>query len=266
MSAVLSIIRRRRMIGRTAGLCLALALLLLFDGMTGGLRDDPSLLRGLPGDELAVSASAPMSVEHPEQIAVEAPPGFAVAVDKMAQGYIMGGRLFTGTVRPAPSTPSGDYPLVFVYPPDDQGQVHRTAFTVRVYADAGAMRRESRYLSERFLAVPPFPPAGVLVVLGAVGLLVVFVLSNRLEARLAAERMSEIHKLRRNPQGLELEFGLGSRHGLAQGDSVLVLSDDLRLLGHAVVTEVKEEEATATAEPIPGAGHTSIVCADCLRT
>lgn len=259
MSAALSTLRRRRTVGRAAGLCLGLALLFLLDGMTGGLRDDLSLLRGLPGEALAVSAAAPMAVERPEQIAVEARPGFTVAVEQMTQGYVLGGRLFTGTVRPEPGTPAGDYPLVFAYPPDDKGVVHRTAFTVRVYADAAARRRESRYFSERLLAVPPFPAAGVLTALGLAGLAAVFLLSTRLEAELARERMSEVRKLWRRPEGLELEFGLGSRHGLARGDSVLVLGEDLRPLGRATVTEVREDEAKAASAGIAGAGHGSIV-------
>ncbi len=260
MSAAASILGLRRQVGRVGGVLLALALLLLLDGMSSGLRQDAGTFRCLPGQSAAISANVPVYVDSPDKVMVQsAGPGIRLRVDQVMPGYWMGGRLFAGAIEVGPQAAPGDQPLVLTFPPDDKGKVYTLAYTVRVYADAAAMRADSPYYTERILGIPPYLPAGILAGLGLVCLGLVFFLSVRLESRLAAEGMAEVYKFRRLPEGLELEFALGLRHGLNPGDQVRVLAANLLDVGPATVVEVRENAATASASPLLQAGPDSFV-------
>ena len=260
MSAVARTLGLRRQVGRVGGVFLALALALLLDGMSAGLRKHPDTFRALPGESVAISANVPMFVDTPEKILVQsAPPGVRLRVDQVMAGYWMGGRLFAGAVEVGPGARPGDQPLVLSFPPDETGKVYTLTYTVRVYADAAAMRADSPYFTERWLGSAPYPLAGTLAGLGLACLGLDFLLSMRLESQLAAEGMAEIYKFKRLPGVLELEFGLGGRHGLTPGDQIQVLAANLLWVGPATVVEVRENAAMATASPLLNVGPDSFV-------
>ena len=260
MSAAAQTLGLRRQLGRVGGIFLALAMLLLLDGMSSGLRRHPDTFRALPGESVGISANVPMFVDTPDKILVQsAPRGVSLRVDQVMPGYWMGGRLFAGAVEVGPEAQPGDQPLVLSFPPDETGKVYTLSYTVRVYADAAAMRADSPYYSERWLGYAPYPLAGILAGMGLACLGLVFLLSLRLEAQLTAAGMAEVYKFRRKPEVLELEFGLGGRHGLTPGDQIQVLAANLLCVGPATVTEVREGAATATASPLLNVGPDSFV-------
>lgn len=250
----------RRQLGRVGGMLLALAMLLLLDGMSAGLRKHPDTFRALPGESVAISANVPMFVDAPDKILVQsAPRGVSLRVDQVMAGYWMGGRLFAGAVEVGPEARPGDQPLVLSFPPDETGKVYTLSYTVRVYADVAAMRADSPYFTERWRGSAPYSLAGILAGLGLACLGLVFLLSQRLESQLADGGMAEIYKSKRLPEGLELEFGLGGRHGLTPGDQIQVLAANLLCVGPATVTEVRENAATAKASPLLNVGPDSFV-------
>lgn len=260
MSSAARTLGLRRQVGRVGGVFLALALLLLLDGMSAGLRLDSGLFRCLPGESVAISANVPMHADTPNKVLLQSSaPGIGLRVNQVMAGYWMGGRLFSGTVEIGPETAPGDHRLVLSFPPDETGKVHILTYTVRVYADKAAMLADSPYYSERWLGTSPYPLAGGLAGLGLACLGLVFLLSLRLESQLADEGMAEIYKFKRLPENLELEFALGGRHGLAPGDQIQVLAANLLCVGPATVVEVRENAATATASPLLNVGPDSFV-------
>lgn len=263
MSAAARILGLRRQLGRVGGIFLALALALVLDGMSAGLRQDSNTFRCLPGQSIAISANVPMYVDAPDKIMVQsAPQGVGLRVDQVMAGYWMGGRLFAGAVEVGPEAAAGDHPLVLTFPPDENGKVYTLAYTVRIYSSAAAMRAESPYYTERFLGAAPYPAAGLFVGLGLACLGLVFLLSFRLESCLAAEGMAEVYKFRRLPEHLELEFALGGHHGLRPGDKVQILAANLLNVGQATITEVRDNAAVASASPLLGVGPDSFVRLD----
>ncbi|MES9997203.1 hypothetical protein [Desulfovibrio aminophilus] len=255
MSAANRTLWLRRLVGRTGGVLLALALLVAVDGLTSGLRVESGVFRCLAGQNLPISANVPMFVDTPDKIMAEADaPGISLRVDQVMPGYWMGGRLFAGAVQTEPGLAAGDHALVLSFPPDDTGKINTLSYTVRVYPNEAALQAGSPYFTERLLGVTAYPLAGSVAALGLACFGLVFLLSMRLERQLAEEGMAEVFKFKRLPEGLELEFGLGSRHGLAPGIEVELLGADMRALGPATVTEVRETAAVAKADLLEGAG------------
>lgn len=254
MSAVNRTLELRRLVGRVGGLLLAVALVVSLDGLTSGLRVERDVFRCLAGQEMPISANVPMFVDQPDMIQAEAGlPGIRLRVDQVMPGYWMGGRLFAGAVETDPGVAPGDHPLVLRFPPDEAGTVNSLRYVVRVYPDAAAMRATSPYFTERLVGVTAYPLAAGLAGLGLACFGLVFLLSMRLERQLAGEGIAEVFKFKRLPEGLELEFGLGRRHGVAPGAEVELLGADMRALGPATVTEVRESASVATAGPLEGA-------------
>ena len=109
MSAAAQTLGLRRQLGRAGGIFLALAMLLLLDGMSSGLRRHPDTFRALPGESVGISANVPMFVDTPDKILVQsAPRGVSLRVDQVMPGYWMGGRLFAGAVEVGPEARPGD--------------------------------------------------------------------------------------------------------------------------------------------------------------
>lgn len=254
MSRAARTLALRKRVGLAGGLLMALALLFALDGLTSGLRMERGVFSCLAGQSLPISANVPMYVDSPDKVYVQsAPPGVRLRVDQVMPGYMMGGRLFAGAVETEPGLAAGDHALVLSFPPDDTGKINTLSYTVRIYPDAVALRAGSPYFTERLLGVTAYPLAGGMAVLGLACFGLVFLLSISLERRLAEEGMAEVFKFKRLPEGLEFEFGLGSRHGLAPGAEVELLGADMRALGPATVTEVRATAAVAKAGLLEGA-------------
>ncbi|WP_449243346.1 hypothetical protein [Desulfovibrio sp.] len=254
MSRAARTLALRKRVGLAGGLLMAVALVVSLDGLTSGLRVERDVFRCLAGQEMPISANVPMYVDSPDKVYVQsAPSGVRLRVDQVMPGYMMGGRLFAGAVETEPGLAAGNHSLVLSFPPDDTGKVNTLSYTVRVYPSAAAMRATSPYFTERLAGVTAYPLAAGLAGLGLACFGLVFLLSMSLERQLAGEGIAEVFKFKRLPEGLELEFGLGRRHGLAPGAEVELLGSDMRALGPATVTEVRESASVATAGPLEGA-------------
>ncbi len=238
---------RRRLAGRIGCLCLALAFLMVLDGLIGSRGQYDTTLRGMPGETVNLSGSAPPQLESLDRIGLEPPPtGVDFRLTNVTAGYWMGGKVWTAEARIATDARPGDYPLTLSFPLDD-GTAHRSAYTVRVMADAAQMRRESSYVTLRHIGLHPFWGAGFLGALGLAGLGLTFLLSNAIEALLEQRRMAEVYRFSRDEQGFEMTFGLGREHGLTPGGRVLLVDESMNPVAAAVVETVGQGRATARA-------------------
>jgi hypothetical protein len=144
------------------------------------------------------------------------------------------GRIWRGVLTVSEAVQPGRYALT-VFPRErlrsDPPSQEPSTVMVTVFADPKARRHSYTALSERYLGVGPWWV--VMAIIPLVGLLLLqnFRQSAREDAALQAKGLGTIYKLARNQDHWELLFGLGSRHGVREGESLALLDRAGRQVG-----------------------------------
>lgn len=158
------------------------------------------------------------------------------------------GRIWRGELTVGPDTPLGPH-KVTVFPREALGSdappEEPSVVLVTVYPDAAAIRQSHVSLCERYLGFGPWWLVTAVAILACVVLWRQFLLSGEADAKLQASGLGPIYKLARDKDHWELLFGLGSRHGVREGE-VLALLDQKRVrVGQVTAVRVGEESAQA---------------------
>lgn len=158
------------------------------------------------------------------------------------------GRVWRGKFSFGESTPVGRH-VVLVLPreiyhpgPEDAAA---SKITVAVFANAGEMRRSYTSLTERYLGVGPWWVVVSIIPLAALLLLHTYRQAGVEVARLQAMGLGPIYKLAKKKDAWEVVFGLGSRHGVQEGEHLSLLGPDRRPVGTVMARRVWTETAEA---------------------
>jgi hypothetical protein len=167
-------------------------------------------------------------------------------IERFQPGFWLGGNMWVGAISAAPDANPGTYDLRVFAP-------HRTppmaAFQTIVYPDYAALRRSFLSVMRRHFDIVPGTVA--LVCLPALGLMLgfFFLLGRRIERLLANQGRAEVFLTKTTPDGIELYFGLGRRHGAAPGMRVDICAENGQPICAAVLRQVDTDNAMALAEP-----------------
>lgn len=232
-----------------------IVLYLVFDA-----RSD--VLRCLPGEHHEMVGKLPESVqnvyarprsddpdEENERIALLNDKVLAIHADAPGIGVHfqeLRGRVWRGVFTVSPQTPPGRY-AVTVFPKE---QLHppgpdqeRSMVLVDVFPDAAAMRGSYVSRSERFLGFGPWWVVMAIIPLAALLLVYAYRRAGKEEERLHAEGLGPIYKLAKTKDHWDIIFGLGSAHGVREGDTLSVLDPKLRRVGTLTALRVAKESS-----------------------
>ena len=236
---------------------LDLVLYLVFDARS-------EVLRTLPGQSHEVVGKLPDAVQNVYAVARSDDPAqeserIALLNDKVlaqkadAPGITvhfqdLRGKVWRGELRVAPQTPPGRHTLM-VFPKEllhpEQLDAETSVVRVDVFANAAAMRRSYVSLCERFLGIGPWWLVAAIVPLAALLLLYTYRRAGEDEARLQADGIGPIYKLAKNKDHWEVLFGLGSAHGVQEGEELALLDAKRRRVGTVTALRVARESAEA---------------------
>lgn len=239
----------RNLVARLGAACLFLVLACLLDGTQAGGRKDPSISELLPGQSLKISGNMPRDTEKLEHLRITASkPELGLKLEETYSGFWLGGQLWRAEVSVPASLAPGDYSVALSARNETSPKLTQN-FTLRVFPDQRALDQASLSLSTRTLGVSPFVLATGLLPLGVAFGVISTLLSRRLAAMLHAEGLGQVVRVQKTDDGLLASFTLGSRDGLAQGDTVEFLAQDGRTV--LLTTQVVGVRAGDADSPLP---------------
>ncbi|MEF2144300.1 MAG: hypothetical protein V3573_02540 [Desulfovibrionaceae bacterium] len=122
------------------------------------------------------------------------------------------------------------------------------ATVLTVYPDLASYRASFHSLFLRYLGIKAWWVAAALLPV-SVGLLVLsFMLSSREEEKLRSRGIGSIYKLAQRGKEWELVFGLGLNQGIAKGDVLDVLDENMNIVCEITALEVAAEHSAALVE------------------
>ncbi|NJB68056.1 hypothetical protein GGQ74_001729 [Desulfobaculum xiamenense] len=238
----------------------SLVLLGALDGMQAGFRTDKTMFCVVRGEETLVSGDLYIPPgEQGVRVHAEAEnsaPGtnldgyirYSTTAPGLSMHFIeIKGRLWRGLLRVSDSAALGDARLdVFLRgcPPEELAPYH----TVRIVPDRAALAASQLSLFRRIFGVEPW-----WVMLGAMPLaalcgLAVFREKGREMNRLLANGVAPIYKLARRGDHWEVVFGLGTNHGVREGDTLAILDRNLAPVGSLTAHTVQNEISHANVD------------------
>jgi hypothetical protein len=238
-----------------------IALYLTFD-------EHSDLLRCLPGQQEAVMGKLPEALDNVNILprsddAAEEVRRVALLNDKVLaqQADVPGlsirfeelrGRMWRGELAVGEGTAPGQH-KVMVFPREtlnpEAPPVAPSLVHVAVFASPAAMRQSYVSLSERYLGFGPWWMIAAIVPLAALLLLYNFRRSAVEDAVLQARGMGPIYKLAKAKDHWDMLFGLGTIHGVREGENLALLNRQRQRVGTVTAREVKADSASARLDP-----------------
>lgn len=224
--------------------CLFLFLACLIDGSQAGGRKDPGVSELLPGQSLKISGPMPRDAEKLEHLRISSSqPELALRLEETYSGFWLGGQLWRAEVSAPRTLAPGDY-HVALSARNETSPKFTQHFTVRVFPDEAAMDATSLSLVKRGTGASPFVLASLLLPLGVGFGALSTLLSRRLAELLRTLGLGQVFRVQKTEEALRVFYPLGSRDGLAVGDTVEFL--DRRgegVLYTAAVSAIRADDA-----------------------
>lgn len=234
-----------------------IALYLIFDA-----RGD--ILRSLPGQTHEVVGKLPESVANVNLMPRDRDEGkeaeriallndkvltYDADVPQISLHFLeLRGRVWRGELAIPEGTPPGRH-TVRVFPKEilspAQAKEDPSQVLVDVFATPAALRASHTSFAERFLGFGPWWVVMGIVPLAGALLVWTFRRGSANEARLRARGLAPIYKLARDKDHWDVVFGLGSDHGVHEGDDLELRDSRERLVGTVTALRVKRESAEA---------------------
>lgn len=199
--------RLQRASGSVAMVLLGLALLLLFDGLRGGIFGGSGQVQLIPGERYAVSGPMPPKTDRIEDFVVEGGAfdgSLRLVPEAIFSGYLFGGGMWRGHIEVSPVPRPGTY----VFKVRDRfGEKQNPAliFTVRVFASAKARQADSPSLVTRQTGADPFIMAALFGLAGIAAAGGNYLLGRKWHDMLAEHGCGEVFRLKKVDGYLEAE-------------------------------------------------------------
>jgi len=237
-------------------LAIAIFLLVIFaaaDTFRGGFGSD-TLFRAAAGETIAIGGKLSVSPEDLAEIRDFDPEKASTYLDTSLGTHDaevrlleLQGRIWRGELTVGRGAAGGEF-LLRVMPKGGSPDEDATIYQVRLLPDAEALRLDLPSFCERRLGIRPFWVFLSLLPLGLGCLGVSFLLSNREDGRKQAAGLGPIYRMARDKESWKIIFGLGSVHGVHDGDRLLLLDKTGKVVGDLVAEKVGPEAAHAEVD------------------
>jgi len=235
----------RNVASRIGGLCMAIIVLCVIDGLTTQLRQEFNTFDLIPGESMVIGGPMPPEAKDINDLIIAGPlETIQFRPESTYKGFWMGGFMWKGEATAAKDAAAGKYTVTVRGEKEEKPHPSLT-FTFRVYPDAPGLRANAASYVTRYVGFHPYSAAACLFPLALLCGLTVFFLAKKMERDMAARGKAEIYMIKRSPEGLQISFGLGRDHGVLPGASVCVQNEAGLTVGRAKVTGSTETDSTA---------------------
>ncbi|MEJ5357046.1 MAG: hypothetical protein WHT06_00105 [Desulfobacterales bacterium] len=245
--------RAAKRLGRVGLVVFLVFFAFLLDSCVARFREPLFTVNLLPGESAWVDGMLDPEVKDLARLEVESEDETVrLRLDRIQQGFWLGGTMWVGEVTVAPGASPGARELrvrLREKPPEEPPV---GAWRVVVHTDADSLRRSRLSLLRRHFGIAPGLAALACVPLLALVLLRGYLLGRRRERLLAAEGFAEIFLSRSVPGGTEVFFGLFPEAGVAPGGTVAILDREGRPIAAARVERTDGRNALALASGFLG--------------
>ena len=212
------------------------ALLVVADGFMDGADRSANIFSGYPGMSQPISGKSSKRIKSIQQLSyATASKGIALRFTNAESSVWY--NVWYGVLEIGAAARPGDNTLS-VSCQAEIPEKRVTQYKIRVYKDIPTYRSHLRSYIRRHLGISPWWVfLGILPFFGLC-FVIVYYLSGREASLMAASGRTEIYRLKRSGDDWLIFFGLGSRHGVKQGDIVPIYTPDGTSVGTAKVQEV----------------------------
>jgi hypothetical protein len=237
--------RRRDLASKIGAAFCVIALLALVDGLLVHFREPANLIKVLPGASIQINGELTDEAHRVQDLTfVTNSDQLTVNFEAIHKGYFLGGDMWRGRLIVGPGIAPGEYSLS-VLPMRTLSPRKAPSFRILVFPEALSLQKSSTSLIRQWFGISAFVVAagclpGIVMAFG-----VVFLLSGKRDALLAATGRAEVYRVLRREGGFEIRFGLGTTHGLGPGSSVSIINDLGRTVGTAQVEEANLTDSVA---------------------
>jgi hypothetical protein len=230
---------RLRSVAGIAGAILGcFAGLALLDGLIAGFHAPFNRFQVLAGEPVYVNGPLDPAFKDLKRFGVEDRSGmFTLSFSETHKGFWLGGNMWRGVLEVNSRTPPGEY-AVEIRSEDGETQNPIYTFFITVHPDSRRLHQSSRAALTRTFGVSPFLVSAVLSLMTVLVFLQVFLLSKKVEARMAGIGLAEIYQVSAAAGGQDVTFGLGARNNMEAGTSLVLLDPAGNPCGTVEVIEV----------------------------
>jgi hypothetical protein len=155
------------------------------------------------------------------------------------------GRIWRGLLQTELSALPGDFGFNVFAPENPSTSAESAAYRVIIYPDLNAYRGSFFSVSKRWLGINPWWISLVFLPVSILFFIAVFRATAIEDAKLQADGIGPIYKLAKCKEHWEVIFGLGHRHGVQPGDTLLILDPKRQPAGELPVEQVHADYSTA---------------------
>jgi len=155
------------------------------------------------------------------------------------------GRLWRGTLESIKTAPQGDY-VVTIFQKALGPQEKAPKYTIQLFQNEQTYRKSFYSVSKRYFGFAPFWVTLIILPFALYCIFITMRDSGKELSDLQARGIGPIYKLAKRKNDWEVIFGLGSRHGINPGDSLVVLNKHFEPVGEILADEVNLESTNAT--------------------
>ncbi|WP_027366537.1 hypothetical protein [Desulfocurvibacter africanus] len=243
----------KRYFNGIAILTLVILTLAFLDASISGFLEPDTLFRAMPGDIIPVNGLLEKDVDGAQKTSgfpeERFDPNTLLKVTLSNQTVRihfeeLKGRMWRGTLTIPDATKPGEQQF-WVHGRYNSPSTDDEVYVLRVFADEASYRADFKSLSMRWLGVRPWIAAASLFPVGILLLGGSFFMTGRAEAQRQTLGIGSIYKLAKHDEHWEVIFGLGSKHGVREGDRLLVLNASRSPVADLVAQKVRADFSIA---------------------
>jgi hypothetical protein len=246
----------RRIAAKAGAWIFLIFFMAVLDGIISQARAPLNRFDVLPGTSEKFNFTLREPVERIEDLSYQSgSEQIRVSFESIHKGFFLGGEMVRGTIMVGDGISPGAY-TIHMGLKKTLPKKSLSEYTLKVYPDPEALRKNALSFFRRELKVSPWAAACGFLMLLAISLGVVYYCSIIRESLLANAGKADIYRIKKYTDFYEVAFGLGYDHGLKTGMRIHLLDKNHQVLGEAEVKNVFPSDSFAviplTQTVIPG--------------
>lgn len=241
-------VQNRSTVGKISALICILLCLSIIDAVIAGFRQPARIYDLLPGSSLEINGFIAEKVDSVKDISYTVSSDhISLSIDSIQKGHWFGDNMWQGQVMAGTDAPAGEFALEVgvtgvkkINPP--------LKFLIKVHKDYSSYRRSFKSFVKQYLDISPWILAASFFSFVLPAFVYIFFLSGKIERLMGEDGKAVVYRVKKNAEGCELSFGLGSTHGVRINTVVYLFNEQGESSGKAVVNYVSDTDSRATAE------------------
>ena len=239
--------KRREYVGRVCTVLLIVLFISFFDSCFARIRQPINVLNVLLGTSMKMNGPLEEKIKNVKDLTYESSSELIqLSIEDIYSGFWLGGMEWRGLLTVSPHITPEDYHLT-VMPKIQTSPKPPLTFLIKVYQDELSLRKSSTSFIKRHSGISPWWVFAFFLSLTLLTVGIVLYLSTKIEHIMVKGGEAEVYWVKPGVAGIEIAFGMGSKHGIQLGDKLVLLNEERKPVGTVVVQKVTEKNSLAIA-------------------